>query len=168
MAAWHIRAEEARDIPAIHALVESVFEPVEYSSGNEPRIVDALRASGALTISLVAEEAGQIVGHVALSPVRIDGQVGPWLGLGPVAVRPDRQRQGIGAEILNAGLARARALNAASCVVFGEPAYYGRFGFEHRPDLHYASPLPEYFQVLDFGPERPTGAVTYHEAFDTP
>lgn len=168
MSALRIRNEEPRDTAAIHALVESAFAPVGYSSGNEARIVDALRAAGALTISLVVEEAGTLVGHVALSPVTIDGHDGAWLGLGPVSVRPDRQREGIGARIVKASLEQARALDAAACVVFGEPAYYGRFGFVHRPELRYASPLPEYFQVLHFGSERPAGAVAYHEAFETP
>ena len=101
----------------------------------KPAILDALRAAGALTVALVAEEGGEILGQVAFSPVAIDGTARDWYGLGPVAVRPDRQGQGIGQALIRAGLDRIRALGAQGCVLAGAPGYYGRFGFVADPRL---------------------------------
>ena len=83
-------------MPAIHALTDAAFRDVPHSSGTEAAIVDALRDAGALTLSLVAEEQGRIVGHVAFSPVTINGEASRWFGLGPVSVEPLEQRRGIG------------------------------------------------------------------------
>ena len=94
--AMMIRNEISSDIPKIRALVTSAFEDAPHSIGAEAAIVDALRDGSALTISLVAEHEGEIVGHVAFSPIEIDGDTVDWYGLGPVAVRPDNQRRGIG------------------------------------------------------------------------
>src|SRR5690606_18603384 len=116
---------------AIHTLVAAAFDGHPHSDGSEPAIVDRLRADGDLTISLVAEDGGEIVGHIAFSPVTIsDGNEG-WFGLGPVAVAPQRQREGIGAALIEHGLALLRERGSAGCVVLGDPAYYGRFGFTH-------------------------------------
>ena len=95
-----IRDERPGDEDAIHALTAEAFRPMPYSSGTEPAIIRALRASGALTLSLVAVEDGAIVGHVAFSPVAIDGQDEGWFGLGPISVSADRQRQGIGRALI--------------------------------------------------------------------
>jgi putative acetyltransferase len=106
------------------------------------------------------------MGHAAFSPVAIEGGAGAWFGLGPVSVRPDVQRRGIGQALIRRGLDRLREARTGGCVVLGDPHYYGRFGFEHDPQLSYGDVPPPYFQMLSFGGARPTGPVTYHPAFD--
>jgi len=160
-----IRPETARDIAEIQTLVEIAFEDAPHSDGSEGAIVDALRAAGALTTSLVAERDGMIVGHVAFSPVEIDGKSIDWYGLGPVAVRPDQQRQGVGVRLIEAGLDEIKALGARGCVVLGDPAYYGRFGFSADAALQFPGVPPEYFQRLVFGDDARHGIVRYHSAF---
>ncbi|MFN8663891.1 MAG: N-acetyltransferase [Thermomicrobiales bacterium] len=124
-----IRPESPADATAIHALTAAAFAGKPYSDGTEPYVIDALRADGALAISLVAEEQGEVVGHVAFSLVSIADEPGTWYGLGPVSVAPSRQRQGIGTALIETGLAQVRDLGAEGCVLLGDPAYYRRFGF---------------------------------------
>ena len=160
-----IRAETPADLPAIRSVVTAAFQDAPHSAGNEAAIVDALREAGALAVSLVAEEEGVVVGHVAFSPVTIDGRDIGWYGLGPVAVLSGKRRRGIGEALIKAGLARIEELSARGCVVLGDPAYYGRFGFRSDPDLRFADVPAKYFQrlVIDGGP--PKGVVDYHRAF---
>ena len=160
-----IRAEVPSDIASIRAVTAAAFANVPFSDQREPAIVDALRRAGGLSVFLVATENGEIVGHVAFSPVLIDGAAGGWYGLGPVSVRPDRQRQGVGKELITRGLEELRNRGAGGCVVFGEPAYYGRFGFVCDPELRFAGAPPGYFQRLAFKGSPPKGEVTYHPAF---
>ncbi len=162
-----IRPERPEDVADIRYITEAAFLPTEHASGTEADIIDALRAAGALTISLVAIEDEELIGHVAFSPVTVDGRSVDWYGLGPVAVRPDSQGQGVGQELIRKGLARLEELGAQGCVVLGEPDYYGRFGFEAVPSLELPGVPPEYFQCLALGGHRtPTGKVAYHEAFN--
>ncbi|WP_228766491.1 GNAT family N-acetyltransferase [Pelagerythrobacter aerophilus] len=160
-----IRPERAGDERAIHDVVHAAFDGHPHSDGSEPAIVDRLRADGDLTVSLVAENGGEIVGHVAFSPVTISDGSEDWFGLGPVAVMPERQREGIGAALIERGLTLLRERDAAGCVVLGDPAYYGRFGFAHDQALTYPGPPPEYFQRLLIGASRTSGAVTYARGF---
>lgn len=161
-----IRPEQPADADAIRALTTEAFATAPHRSGTEAAIVDALRAAGALTLSLVAVEGNEIVGHVAFSPVTIDGAERGWFGLGPVSVRPRRQRGGIGSELIREGLRRLRAMGAEGCVLLGDPAYYGRFGFAADPALVLEGVPPEYFVRLGFGAAVPTGTMRYHAAFD--
>ena len=105
-----------------------------------------------------------MVGHVGFSPVDVAGAQG-WFGLGPVAVEPARQGQGIGAALIEKGLARMRAQGAAGCVVLGDPSYYSRFGFRAQAGLNYAAAPAPYFQALAFAGEPAQGEVRYHRAF---
>lgn len=161
-----IRPEQPADCDAIRALTTEAFATAPHSSGTEAAIVDGLRAAGVLTLSLVVVEGEEIVGHVAFSPVTIDGAERGWFGLGPASVRPDRQRGGIGSELIREGLRRLREIGAAGCVLLGDPAYYGRFGFTNDPALVLEGVPPEYFMRLAFGAEMPAGTVRYHAAFD--
>jgi putative acetyltransferase len=161
-----IRDQQPDDDAVVRRLVGDAFRGRPYSDGREPAILDALRAAGALTVALVAEEDGEILGQVAFSPVAIDGVSRDWYGLGPVAVRPDRQGQGIGQALIRAGLDRIRALGAAGCVLAGAPGYYSRFGFVAGPRLQSPGIPSQYFLVLPFGAEVPRGTVTFHPAFD--
>src|SRR5690606_20299677 len=113
----------------VGALTAAAFAGVPYASGTEPAIIAALRAAGALRLSLVAAEGQELLGHVAFSPVIIGGRDRGWLGLGPLSVRPDRQRRGIGSALVRTGLERLRRDGAGGCVLLGDPAYYRRFGF---------------------------------------
>jgi putative acetyltransferase len=160
-----IRDEEPRDVASITAITRAAFADHPHSNDTEYLIVAALRRFGALTISLVAEEAGRVVGHVAFSPVTISDGSPHWYGLGPVSVVPDKQRRGIGTALIEQGLARLRELDAAGCVVLGEPEYYTRFGFAHDPQLTYAGVPPEYFLALPLSSVRAAGEVRYHAAF---
>jgi putative acetyltransferase len=161
-----IREEQPGDAAAIRSITLAAFEGKPYSEQTEAAIVDALRAAGAMSVSLVAEDAGEIVGHVAFSPIDIDGTpAGGFFGVGPVSVRPDRQGKGIGSALMRAGIDRLKAAGAKGCVLEGDPAYYRRFGFELARRLRYSEGSAEYFQVLELASAEPTGIVTFHPAF---
>jgi len=160
-----IRPERLADTAAIRQVVATAFQDSPHSNGREADIVDALRAGGALTVSLVAEEADSVVGHIAFSPVAIDAESSGWFGLGPVAVLPHRRRRGIAEALIKQGLAQIKELGARGCVVLGEPAFYGRFGFESDPDLRFGDLPSQYFQRLVFFGDPPIGLVNYHAAF---
>jgi putative acetyltransferase len=162
-----IRPERLEDAAAIRRVTAAAFESVPYGDGTEAGIIEMLRHAGALTISLVATgDDGEIVGHVAFSPVRIDRQPGDWYGLGPVSVIPPLQRRGIGRALIQDGLARLRALGAEGCVLLGYPIYYGRFGFVSDRELTYLGyPNPNFLRLVLKG-DPPRGDVSFHPAFD--
>jgi putative acetyltransferase len=161
----NIRSEILGDETAISRVVTAAFLEAEHSGGNEAKIVEALREAASLTVSLVATENERVVGHVAFSPVTVDDRSDGWFGLGPVAVVPDRQCDGIGSGLVEAGLAQLRARGCRGCVVLGDPAYYRRFGFTADPDLRLAGVRAEYFQRLLFKEQPCAGLVKYHPAF---
>lgn len=162
---YSIRPERPEDASVIRRLTTAAFAVAEHSSGTEAAIVDALRAAGALSISLVATVQDDVVGHVAFSPVTLDGKAQDWYGLGPVAVRPDLHGHGIGAALIRAGLERLKALGARGCVVLGDPAYYPRFGFRQNPAVQYEGVPPEYFMALSLDGTEAAGTVAYHPSF---
>jgi putative acetyltransferase len=161
-----IRDEVPVDIEAIRSVVTAAFDGARHASGSEAAIVDALRANGALTLSLVAVEDGAVVGHAAYSPVLIDGKDAGWFGLGPIAVMDSVQRRGIGKALIESGIRRLTTMGAHGCVVLGEPAYYGRFGFESDANLRFPGAPEQYFQRLLLNGRVPAGLVEYHSAFD--
>lgn len=161
-----IRSEQHEDIEAIRHITKAAFAPIEHSTQTEATIVDALRNAGALTVSIVAVTDGEVVGHVAFSPVAIDGQDRRWYGLGPVSVRPDRQKEGVGGKLIREGLARLAQAGARGCVVLGDPDYYKRFGFENDPGLRFEEAPAEYFMRLAFERPAPSGRVAYHDGFN--
>ena len=161
----HIAQERPEDADAIRAVTNAAFKGLPYSDQTEARIVDRLRETGALTLSLVAIREGAVVAHAAFSPVRINGVVSAWHGLGPVSVLPEHQRQGIGTALISNGLQLLEALGSAGCVVLGSPAYYRRFGFVHDPDLGYGNVPAGYFQRLTLHGPSAKGEVAYHFAF---
>jgi putative acetyltransferase len=160
-----IRKETAADIEAITEVTVAAFRTLPISHHTEQFIIKALRAAGALTLSLVAEIDGRVVGHIAFSPVTIsDGSRG-WYGLGPVSVLPDYQRQGIGQALVKQGLALLKASGGQGCALVGDPAYYQRFGFRNDPGLIHEGIPQEVFLVLPFTEKVPHGIVTFHEGF---
>ena len=121
-----IRPERPEDASRIHEVNELAFgQPAEAD------LVERLREACADSLSLVAED-GALVGHILFTPVTIDGDgrrvVG--MGLAPMAVHPDRQRQGIGSQLVTHGLDVLRERGCPFVVVVGHPDYYPRFGFE--------------------------------------
>jgi putative acetyltransferase len=161
-----IRPETPADIATIEAVTVTAFLDAPHADHTEQLVVAALRAARALSISLVAEINGTVVGHVAVSPVSIsDGSTG-WFGLGPISVRPEFQGQGIGTHLMQEALRLFRERLAAGCVVLGDPGYYSRFGFRPEASLVLPDVPAAYFQAVSFGPSLPRGIVTYHAAFE--
>jgi putative acetyltransferase len=138
-----IREELPADRAAIHAVNAAAFD-----TDAEARLVDALRASGGLILSLVAESAGELIGHIAFSAVtvtRADGVILPGVGLAPMAVAPPHQRAGAGGRLIAEGLRRLRDAAHRFCVVLGHPAYYPRHGFvpARAHGLAWNRPVPD-------------------------
>lgn len=160
-----VRSETHADVDAIGEVTIAAFETLEVSDHTEQFIIEALRAAKALTVSLVAEVDGRVVGHIAFSPVTISDGTPDWYGLGPVSVLPAYQRQGIGKALIREGLSRLRDLNARGCCVVGHPDYYRKFGFENVCGLVHEGVPQEAFLALSFDGHMPQGTVTFHEAF---
>lgn len=162
-----IRSEEPRDIGAIREINIAAFRDHPYSQQTEHLIVEALRADGALEISLVAEVDGEVVGHIAFSRATVGEATEGWYLLGPIAVLPGRQRGGIGTQLVDAGLAELRSRGAQGCALVGDPAFYGRFGFRHWGGLTCRG-VPDEFVLglpLRGTAEETTGEVVHHPAF---
>jgi len=160
-----IRQEMESDIKAIYEVTKAAFENHPHSHQTEQFIVNALRAAGALTVSLVAEVGGKVVGHIAFSPVTISGGSHNWYGLGPVSVLPEWQKQGIGKSLVQEGLSLLKSLGAKGCVLVGDPRYYERFGFKNLPKLVLDGVPQEYFLALTFDEDKTQGVVVFHQGF---
>jgi len=158
-----IRNEAPGDAPAIGQLITAAFKLLPQSSGTEASIVEALRASDALTLSLVAEDGDEMVGYLAASAARVGTQNG-WGLIGPIAVLPSRHRQGIGTAMMDNAVTRLRATCRGAALV-GDPAYYGRFGFRTYPGLGITGCPPEVVQAIPFDATEPRGELIHHPAF---
>jgi putative acetyltransferase len=165
-----VRREGPDDVAAVRAVLGAAFptpdgaaEPVEVG------LLDALRADpGWLpAFSLVAvDPPGEVVGHVVATRGDVDGH--PALGLGPLAVRPDRQGRGVGTALVHALLGAAEARDEVLVAVLGEPAFYGRFGFRAAAEHGVTPPDPAwggYFQVRALAPGTPRGTFRYAAPF---
>jgi putative acetyltransferase len=160
-----IRKETRSDVEAISNITELAFEDHPYSNNTEQFIINALRAADALTISLVAEMDGKLVGHIAFSPVTFTDASQNWYGLGPVSVLPEHQNKGIGTQLVNEGLNLLKDLEAEGCVLVGDPKYYQRFGFRSPDRLKHEGVPQENFLALTFCNRIPEGTVHFHKAF---
>jgi putative acetyltransferase len=163
-----IREETTSDLLAIHRVHELAFD-----SSAEAQLVDLLRSRGVAAISLVAEDEGEIIGHILFSPVSIDPPDRGWraLGLAPVGVIPDRQRQGIGKALINEGLQRGKERGFHLVVVLGDPAYYTKFGFMRSKHFGLGNEYQadEHFMVVELTPrvlDSFTGLVKYASEFN--
>lgn len=156
-----ITPETADRIGAIRRLLIAAFP-----TAAEADLVDRLRRDGDLAISLAALDDDAVVGHAALSPMTAPLKA---LGLGPLAVAPERQRQGIGSALVREGLRRAEAEGWDAVFVVGDPAYYGRFGFTAEAASGFASPYAgPFFMALALGGRGlsvRSGKVGYAPAF---
>lgn len=162
-----VRREEPGDEPGIRRVVEAAFEQPA-----EAALVDALRANGKATLSLVALEGGEVVGHILFSPVSIEGGEGlRSAGLAPLAVAPERQSNGIGSQLVTRGLKELREAGFDAVVVLGHAKYYPRFGFvpSVRFELRSEYDVPhDVFMVLELREgalEKCSGLVRYQPEF---
>ncbi|QJB68686.1 GNAT family N-acetyltransferase [Parasphingorhabdus halotolerans] len=160
-----IRPETPADHAAIYDITKRAFAPMPYSDGDEQDLIDRLRNASALAISLVAEQDGAVVGQVTFTEAfAADGSDG-WYALGPVAVEPELQSRKIGAQLIEAGIALLCERGAAGCVLVGNPAYYGRFGFKPFPELCPKGEPTESFQILPLGVAGPSAVISFHPLF---
>ena len=160
-----LREEISSDVQPIHQVTELAFRGRPYAGGDEQDVVDRLRAQNALTLSLVAIEAGELVGQVTFSPAELSNGSGLWYALGPVSVTPQLQSEGIGASLINLGLEKITAMGALGCILTGNPAYYTRFGFKLSPK-HAPDNEPEAFFMLKLMQDvQPEGRFAFHQAF---
>lgn len=163
----NIRPESQSDIDAVFAVNTSAFEtPAEAS------LVDALREQANPVISLVAEDNGEIIGHIMFSPVSLTNHPETKiLGLAPMAVVPDWQNKGVGSELVRAGLRECQQMGFDAVVVLGHPTYYPRFGFVPAVKFGITSEYDvpdDVFMVLELEPDglsKSDGTIKYHDAF---
>jgi putative acetyltransferase len=161
-----VRAETPQDLEAIREVNRQAF-----GQEDEARIVDALRDGGHARLSLVAEEGGQVVGHILFSDLSIVTQAGTLhaLALAPMAVLPARQRQGIGSGLVREGLRACAEAGHRVVVVVGHPDYYPRFGFSAQLAEQLNSPFTgPAFMALELVPAalaNVTGEVRYPPPF---
>lgn len=157
-----IRQETAADREAIYALHLAAF-----GGEGEAKLVDALRAEGEVVLSLVAEEEAHVVGHVLYSRLTLDPVQSGASSLAPVAVAPERQKQGKGSRLIEEAHRMLAARGEKIVFVLGDPAYYGRFGFSVAAARPFRTPYDgEYMQALALTPDAPkSGAVHYPRAF---
>ena len=160
-----IRPESPRDHAAIHDVTKRAFAPMPFADGDEQYLIEKLREAGALVISLVAERDGVIVGHIAFSPAFAADASHGWFALGPIAVEPGLQRQGVGRKLIGAGIQMLRELEAAGCVLVGNPNYYSRFGFKPFPHLAPDDQPAEFFMILPLRISEPHVVVGFHSVF---
>lgn len=164
-----IRDETRADAPAVRAINETAFgRPAEAD------LVAALVDAGAAICSLVAEEAGDVIGHALFTPATLSsgGKTKEIAALGPLAVHPAWQKRGVGGQLIESGLQRCRAAGYDLIIVLGHPGYYPRFGF--RPSapfgIRWERDVPEdVFMVAELAPGALAGAsgiVRYRPEFD--
>jgi len=160
-----VRPEAPGDFAAIRSVNIAAFLHHPFSQQTEHLIVEALREAGALEVSLVAVVDGSVVGHVAFSAASIGETSSGWYLLGPVAVLPECQGQGLGRALIEAGLGVLRSRGAAGCVLVGDPAFYRRFGFRQHDCITWAGVPDENVLCLTMSDEVPVGEVLHHPAF---
>lgn len=161
-----IRFERPGDEERIDVLTTEAFKTASHSNGDEALIIKRLRENHDLVISLVAVSGNEILGHVAFSPVTIDGVHNRWFGLAPVSVAPSRQRQGVGSLLIRRGLELLKERGAKGCALIGDPVYYSRFGFKSNGRLHYGDLETHFVQSLAFAGLQPQGELKFSRAFD--
>lgn len=162
-----IRQEKEQDQETVFELNCAAFE-----TPAEAQLVDQLRKNVEPLISLVCEDAGEIVGHIMFSPVEIDGLAGKHImGLAPMAVSPDRQRTGIGSQLIEAGLQHCKNAGVGAVVVLGHTEYYPKFGFKSSIEYGFKSEYDvpeEVFMALELVPgylEGAHGLAKYSDVF---
>lgn len=166
-----IRSEHKNDVDRISKIQFAAFNGHPIHAGAAPTehlIVERLRAADALILSLLAEENGEALGHIAISPTTVGDCNQGWYLLGPVGVIPDKQRQGVGSALIREVLMQLQVNRAKGIVLVGDPEYYKRFGFKSFSGLSYSG-VPEQFVLgFSFLDKDPEGEIIAHEAFRSP
>ena len=161
-----IRKEKLSDIDKITFVTEAAFKNNAHSHNTESFIIKGLRRSGALAISLVAVIEGEVVGHIAFSPVSITDGSSDWYGLGPISVLPEYQNLGIGKAMVKKGLSMLKELGGKGCILVGDPGYYKRFGFKAVAGLSYEGVPHRFVLALPLEENNlPRGKVEFHKSF---
>lgn len=160
-----LQLETNADITAIHKLTQDAFRGRPYADGDEQEVIDRLRASNALTLSLLAFDNETLVGQITFSPASLEDGSAPWFALGPVSVTPARQGEGIGGLLIEQGLAEMQKLGALGCILTGNPDYYRRFGFQSAPANAPSNEPAEYFMLRLIAEAEPAGRFSFHPAF---
>jgi len=160
-----LREETTTDIDAITEVTIAAFKNLPVSNHTERFIISALRDANALTISLVADIDGRVVGHIAFSPVIISDGTKDWYGLGPISVLPEYQKQGIGKSLIKKGLSLLKNMGGQGCALVGDPNYYKQFGFKNYSELIHEGIPQEVFLALPFNEKVPKGTIEFHEGF---
>ena len=165
-----VRSERLEDIASVRILNEHAFEQLA-----EANIVDKLRHACPEMLSFVAEDEGRVVGHILFAPAVIKSgkKVVQGMALAPMAVVPERQREGIGTKLVEHGF---KVLQERSCpfvIVLGHPDYYPRFGFElasrYRITCQWEGVPDEAFMIIIFDDivmEGVAGVARYRDEFD--
>lgn len=166
-----LASETEEDIAKIREVVTTAF-----GRTSEAELIETIRKSPNFIpeLSLVASENGEVLGHILFSPIIIESQVKnvPALSLAPLAVKPIRQRQGIGSQLVQFGLRQCRELEHSIIIVLGAPGYYKRFGFQTASSFGVDAPFPvteEAFMVLELKTDallNVSGMVKYPAYFD--
>lgn len=162
---WTIREERAGDEDAIREMTVRAFDGHPYSEGDEASVIDGLRADGDLVLSLVAVEHEVVIAQVSYSTARLSNGEAGWMVIGPIAVAPARQGEGIGRALMDAGEAAMRAMGAKGITVLGDPQLYGKFGYRQHTPMKLEGELGEYLQVKSFGAAIPAAKISYAPAF---
>jgi len=160
-----IRNENTADTSAITEVTIEAFKNHPVSHQTEHFIVNALRQAKVLTISLVAEVDRKVVGHIAFSPVTLSDGTTDWYGLGPISVKPEFQRKGIGKALVSKGLSLLKQRGAKGCALVGDLNYYKQFRFKNYLQLIHEGIPQEFFLALPFTKTVPTGVVEFHKGF---
>ena len=160
-----IRPEQPDDHDAIWQITKDAFADMPYAGGDEQDLVNVLRSIGALSLSLVATDGDELVGQATFSPATISSNTGNWFALGPISVKPGRQSEGIGGELIEAGIDAIRELDAWGCILTGNPDYYSRHGFSLAPEHCPTNESSEYFMLRMIKDQVPTGKFAFHDAF---
>ncbi|WP_269930923.1 GNAT family N-acetyltransferase [Aminobacter sp. HY435] len=165
MSMMSIRAATPRDREAIRLVEEHAF-----GQQAEAGLVDALVAEGDAVVELVAEEDGEVVGHILFSRLYVQngGKTVPAVALAPLAVEPDFHGTGIGGALVREAHIRLKDAGETLAVVLGDPAYYGRFGYSHERAAQFESDYQcDALQAQAWGDAPATGKLVYASAFGT-
>lgn len=165
-----IKDEQSNDNDRISNIQYAAFKghPM-HAPGAEPSehlIVERLRISNALSLSLLAEEDGEGVGHIAFSPATVGESESGWYLIGPVGVIPSRQGHGLGSALIREALRKMQDMGAEGIVLVGPPEFYSRFGFRNIPALKYKGVPDQYVLALPFTDTVPEGDIIAHDAFN--
>lgn len=165
-----IRPERSEDFPIVHKLVREAFAGADHADGDEHVLVDRLRASAEYIpeLSLVAEDNGQIVGHIMFTRLKVGEAVA--LAVAPLSVLPAYQGKGIGAALMRRGHELAKELDWEFAILLGHPSYYPRFGYKPAKPFGIVAPFEvpdDSFMAINLqgGSEHLPGLVTYSPAF---